>query len=169
MNDLVAAFREGLALVSVAIIEGPDGLRIAVTADDAPLAPQETIRARWWCRRAAEGEYVADAARRTVRSQREQSPEAARIAHGAVLGAARRQGITLLTEEDLIAQAAPVIARLDDEIEKQKRVGALKSVNQSYKQYRLEATQRGERVLPYAKWMMRYKARLMRDIAANMR
>jgi hypothetical protein len=166
MDDLVAAFCEGLALVSVSVGDGSNDVRIAPA--DAPLAPQQATRERWWCRRAAEAEYIADAARRALRRQRGQPLDAARLAD-AVLRAAHRQGIVLLTDAEVIAQAEQVIARLDDEIEKQRRAGTLKSVNQFYKQYRLEATARGERVLPYAKWMAQYKARLMRDIAANMR
>jgi hypothetical protein len=77
--------------------------------------------------------------------------------------------VTLLADADIEEEALRAIARLDHEIEKQKQSGALKSVNQSYRQYRLEATARGERVLPYAKWMDGYKVRLMREIAANLR
>jgi hypothetical protein len=66
-------------------------------------------------------------------------------------------------------EAKRAIARLDAEIVRQKQAGTLKSVNQSYRQYRLEASGRGERVLPYAKWMDRYKEKLIREIAANMR
>lgn len=49
------------------------------------------------------------------------------------------------------------------------RSGGLKSVNQSYRNYRLETSARGERVLPYAAWLDRYKADLVREIAANLR
>lgn len=62
-----------------------------------------------------------------------------------------------------------VAARVDAELERMQRAGALKSVNQSYRAYRLETSARGERILPYAQWMERYKANLIREIAANLR
>ena len=49
------------------------------------------------------------------------------------------------------------------------RAGELKSVNRAYRAYRLQATARSERILPYAAWMTRYKAGLIRDIAAALR
>ena len=49
------------------------------------------------------------------------------------------------------------------------RSGGLKSVNKSYRSYRLETSARGERVLPYATWLDRYKAGLVREVAANLR
>jgi len=62
-----------------------------------------------------------------------------------------------------------VAARVDDEIEHLQRAGALKSVNRSYRTYRLDASARGERILRFAEWMDRYKANLIREIAANLR
>ena len=73
------------------------------------------------------------------------------------------------SDADLEQEAMRALARLDEEIERQQKAGALKSVNQSYRQYRLETSARGERVLPYAKWMERYKVKLIREIAANLR
>jgi hypothetical protein len=65
--------------------------------------------------------------------------------------------------------ALSAAARVDDEIERMQRSGALKSVNRSYRDYRLQACTRGERVMTYAAWMIRYKASLIREIAANLR
>lgn len=62
-----------------------------------------------------------------------------------------------------------VAARVDAEIERMQRAGELKSVNKSYRNYRLNASAQGERVLRYAEWIQRYKANLVREIAANLR
>jgi hypothetical protein len=173
MKALLAAYREGLALAGVAVIEGPDGPRIkAVAQGDASAAGESTV-ARWWCRRAAEAECVADSAARSFRRRQpkssvESSDESAR-ACDAVLHAAERLAVALRSDADLDEEAKRAIARLDDEIAKQMRAGALKSVNQAYRQYRLDASSGGERVLPYAKWMDGYKVKLMREIAANLR
>lgn len=169
MDALIAAYREGLALAAVAVIASRDGVRIATLADDSELGPDEFIVARWRCRRAAEAEYVADGASRALRRLRDKAADPSRIACETVTRAANRLGVALQTDADIVAEAERAIARLDAEIVGQKQAGNLKPVNQSYRQYRLEASGRGERVLPYAKWMDRYKEKLIREIAANMR
>lgn len=169
MDALVAAYREGLALAAAAVIGGPDGVRIATLADDSELRPGEFIVARWWCRRATEAQYVADGAARSSRRRRDKAADASRIACESVTRAATRLGVALQTDADITTEAKRAILRLDAEIVKQKQAGGLKSVNQSYRQYRLEASGRGERVVPYAKWMNGYKVKLIREIAANLR
>ncbi len=86
-----------------------------------------------------------------------------------VARAAQRLGVSLLSDEEITDEADRAIARLDVEVERQMQSGGLKSVNKSYRAYRLETSARGERVLRYADWIERYKANLMRDIAANLR
>jgi hypothetical protein len=73
------------------------------------------------------------------------------------------------SEAQLCSDALAVAARVSAEIEQMQRSGGLKSVNQSYRTYRLETSARGERVLPYAAWLDRYKAGLVREIATNLR
>jgi hypothetical protein len=87
---------------------------------------------------------------------------------------AYRQGLgpraaARLSDDQICNDALAVAARVSAELEEMQRSGALKSVNQSYRGYRLETSARGERVLPYAAWMERYKAGLVREIAANLR
>jgi len=169
MDALIAAYREGLALVAVAVIGGDKGPRIKTIAPNETPVRGESVVARWWCRRAAEAECIADSAVRSFRRLRSTSPDQALLACESVVRTADRLAVHLRSDADLDQEAARAIARLDDEIAKQMRTGALKSVNQSYRQYRLEASGRGERVLPYAKWMDAYKVKLVREIAANMR
>jgi hypothetical protein len=84
---------------------------------------------------------------------------------------AYRQGLgpraaARLSPEEIRRDALAAVARVEDEIARMQRAGELKSVNRSYRAYRLEAAARGERVLPYPAWMSRYKADLVREIAA---
>ena len=72
-------------------------------------------------------------------------------------------------QQEIAEEAMRAISRLDAEVERAMQTGALKSVNKSYRAYRLEISARGESVLRYADWMERYKANLVRDIAANLR
>jgi len=175
MNALIAAYREGLALAGVAVIKGPDGVHIKTVAQDGVLASGESLAsggslaARWWCRRAAQAEYIADSAMRRFRRARKNSPDECSLACESITRAAERLAVEIRSDADVDAEAMRAIARLDAEIATQMRTGALKSVNQSYRQYRLDASSRGERVKPYAKWLDGYKVKLMREIAANLR
>jgi hypothetical protein len=175
MNALIVAYREGLALAGIAVIKGPDGLRIKTVVQDGALASSESLAsgeslaARWWCRRAAQAEYIADSATRLFRRARKNSSDECSLARESIMRAAERLAVEIRSDADVDAEAMRAIARLDAEIAMQMRTGALKSVNRSYRQYRLEASSRGERVLPYAKWMDGYKVKLLREIAANLR
>jgi hypothetical protein len=87
---------------------------------------------------------------------------------------AYRQGLgdrvaARFSEAQLHADALAVAARVEAEIARMQRAGELKSVNQAYRDYRLAAAARGERVMRYADWMSEYKAKLVREIAANLR
>jgi hypothetical protein len=161
---LVVAYREGLELAAVLLIAGPDSSRLLVTGADgeADLEASETVTARWWCRRRSQADSMAAAVRltRTI---------SAAQAHALVARAAERQGIALLSEDEIAEEAARAITRLDAEVERQMQTGGLKSVNKSYRTYRLETSGRGESVLRYADWMERYKAKLIREIAATLR
>jgi hypothetical protein len=169
MNALIAAYREGLALAAIVVVESADGPHIRTMKLEETLSSGENLVARWWCRRAAETECIADSAARSFRRQRQKAPDQSALACDTVVRTAQRLGVALCTDADLDQEAAHAIARLETEIAAQMRAGALKSINQSYGQYRLEASGRGERVLPYAKWMDSYKLKLMREIAANLR
>lgn len=169
-SALVAAYREGLALTAVLAIVGPDNVRVVIAdhGGEARLTAEESIAARWWCRRASHTEYIVATMKR-----RRRMPDAIadRVVYfcesiARIAGAA---AIALQSDEEVAAEAGVVGARLDDEMVKQKQAGVLKPVNKAYRDYRLETIARGERVMPYARWMNRYKIKLVRDIAANLR
>lgn len=166
---LIAAYREGAAFAAVEVISGAAGIRLAVTTGDGELRLGESIAARWWCRRTVEAECIVAAVERARRRSRTKIPDAIADACNLVLRAAQRLEIPLRSDEDVVEEAMHVIVRVDDEIERQQQSGELKSVNQAYRQYRLEASARGERVLRYAEWIERYKARLVREIAVTLR
>jgi hypothetical protein len=87
---------------------------------------------------------------------------------------AYRQGlgaraVARLSEPALRSDALAVVARVEAEIARLQSTGGLKTVNASYRQYRLAVSARGEPVIRYADWMQRYKADLIREIAENLR
>jgi hypothetical protein len=79
------------------------------------------------------------------------------------------RAVARLSEPALRADALAVAARVEAEIALLQATGGLKSVNASYRQYRLATSARGEPVIRYADWMQRYRANLIRQIAENLR
>jgi hypothetical protein len=160
--DVVEAYRQGLGLAAVAVIGQADEIRIAVTSNAA-----EAVQARWWCRRVADAERVAKAA--TARLRRHAAGEGLSNPGDSVAAAARQLDIVLASDEETIAAANDAASRIDQEIERMQQRGELKAVNASYRQYRIDASSRGEKVVPYRQWMRKYRANLVRALAATLR
>jgi hypothetical protein len=167
---LVAAFREGFGLAAIAVIDGPDGVRVVAAAPGAEItwAPAETVYCRWWCPRAFETASIAAAAAVRLHG-RETCDGAALSARQAVVRAAKQHNAELYGDEEILEQAMAAIARIDDELERLRQSGDLRPVNKSYQAYRREAAAKGERVMPYAQWMLGYKEELVRKLAATLR
>jgi hypothetical protein len=178
---LLEAYREGLGLVGLAVVHGAVETRIVATGggcDDVPPGV-ENAAVPWWCRRATDAARVATTA--TVRLRRLESRDASsdRSAGRAAASptdisaliekAAKRLYVVLVTDEQISAEAERAIARVDEEIETLRRAGQLKSVNQSYRIYRMDAAARGEKAAPYIDWFDKYRAKLVRELAAALR
>lgn len=169
---LVAAYREGLGLAAVTVIDGRAGLSIVAGEDagDPSAAPAD---ARWWCRRHVDAERVATAATRLMQRRRAKDGAAAAPAFAdaaqAIAAAATRLDVMLYADADVAFEAEGIIARLDQEIEELRRSGGMKSVNRMYKSYRIETSGRGDKVLTYAQWLSKYRQNLLRELAAVLR
>ena len=184
---LVAAYCEGLGLVAIALIRGRAGLRIAALGRDDGRGrnAEDTVEARWWCMRASDAERVVAAAtirsrRRAPEDEREARPcdssaapsgtfDLSSVTGKSIVTAAKRLGVTLHTDDETFAEATRVIARVDEEMARLKKTGELKTVNSSYRTYRIEASARGEKVLRYSDWMERYRETLVRKLATTLR
>jgi hypothetical protein len=161
---MAAAYREGLGLAAVIAVQEERGMRIVAHPPggaEAATDRQEDIRL--WCRREAEAVCIAAAATKVLRRKPDGNAE------DAVLSAAEKLGIAVQTDEEVAGEAAIVAARIALEMQKQQQSGGLKSVNQAYRNYRLEATARGERALRYDAWMRRYREEIVRQVAAALR
>lgn len=165
-ETLIAAYREGLGLVAVTLVTGASGARLICAADEPALDDGAAVHACWWCASAQQAEWLTEAVARAIRH--DDAKSAARLSR-AVIDTAKRLGITLRPDAEIARAAVAVVARLDREITTQQRVGGLKSVNRGYRDYRLAASARGDKVLRYAEWMARYKAKLVREVAQNLR
>jgi hypothetical protein len=164
-DAFIAAYRDGLGLAAVTLVVDASGARLV----NAALESDAAVRARWWCKSAQQAGWLVERVARALRTGQPDDAEAVSRWRRAVADAATRLGIVLRADNEIAREAAAVIARLEQEIAAQQRAGTLKSVNRGYRDYRLQASARGEKVLRYADWMARYKARLIRDIAQNLR
>jgi hypothetical protein len=156
-DALIAAYREGLGLVAI-VISG-EGSEIRIAADqNIP----EGASGHWWCRNAAEAGRVVSAARANFSRKSAGSREA-------ILRAAKRLNVDLRSDQDITAEAVVVIDRIAAEFDQLRNAGGLRPVNKSYRDYRLAAAARGERVVPYAQWMRAYQENLVRQAAVTLK
>jgi hypothetical protein len=167
---LIAAFCEGFGLAAIAVIGGPDGVRVVAAEPGTEIvwAATEIVHCRWWCPRVFEAASIATAVAARLHN-RETFDGAALSACQAVVRAAKQRNVDLHSDEEIFEQAATIIVRIDDELERLRKSGDLRPVNKSYQSYRREAAAKGERVVPYAQWMLGYKEELVRKLAATLR
>jgi hypothetical protein len=171
--SLIGAYCDGLGLAAVAAIIHPAGIQIVASdsANSAGSASGATLR--WWCRAGDAGRVAAGATARLGRLEsRDTAPNglaALDVAARAIDAAATRLGVGLHSDAEIAQQAASVVARVDEELARSRDTGRLKAVNQSYRSYRLQASARGEKVAPYARWVNEYRHNLVRQIAAALR
>ncbi len=169
---LVAAYRDGLSLVAIAAVRCNGGLRVVSGTDSAEFGPETAATLRW-CRNAGEARRVAASANASLRRWAGKGDPTAlaqdAMAQDAMARAAKRLNVTLRTEDDIAAEAAIVIGRVVREFEQMRASGDLREVNASYRDYRLDASSRGERIVPYAQWMRVYLEGLVRQAAVTLR
>lgn len=161
---MAAAYREGLGLAAViAVLEAGRMQIIAHPPGSAGATADGPGHVRLWCRREAEAVCIASAAAKNLRRKPDSD------AGEAILRAAEKLGIAMQTDEEIATEAVTVASRIAQETQKQQQSGELKSVNQAYRSYRLDANARGERALRYDAWMQRYREDLVRQVAAALR
>jgi len=174
---LIAAFRQGLGLTGIAAPAGGGALSL-IAAGAGAGSPADAAGVQcWWCRCPADAARVAAAATARLARRKAQAAVDGRGAHShapgeiaaAVAASAARLRVALHSDSEICAEAERVITRVHEEIVKLQRSGDLKAVNQSYKEYRMQASARGEKVPPYADWFNKYKAKLVHGLAAALR
>jgi hypothetical protein len=162
-DALIAAYREGLGLVAIVFSNEDHEFRLAADRGVSENAPE-----RWWCRNGADAERVVSAANAGLR-RKSASGDLDADSREAVPRAAKRLNVALRSDRDNAEEAAVVIDRIAVEFEQLRNSGSLRPVNKSYRDYRLEAAARGERIVPYAQWMRTYRQNLVRQAAVTLR
>jgi hypothetical protein len=158
-----------LGLAAVTLVVNENGARLVKAAAEASPNSGAAVQGRWWCKSAQQADWLIEGVARAMRNAQWDDADAVSRFCSGVTDAAKGLGIVLRADDEIAGEAAAVVARLEAEIAAQQRAGTLKSVNRGYRDYRLEASARGEKVLRYADWMARYKAKLVREIAQNLR
>jgi hypothetical protein len=162
-DALIAAYREGLGVVAV-VLTGEGG-EVWVAADQN--IPEGASR-HWWCRNAAEAKRVVTVVNASLRRKSASSTSAAAL-RDAIQRAAKSLNVDLRSDQDITGEAVVVIDRVAAEFDQLRNAGGLRPVNKSYRDYRLAAAARGERVVPYAQWMCAYQKNLVRKAAFTLR
>jgi len=156
-DALIAAYREGLGLAAIVLTGESDEVCVVTDQNIPEIQPEH-----WWCRNAAEAGRVVSAARASVRRKSAGGREA-------ILRAAKRLNVDLRSDQDVTAEAVVVIDRVAAEFDQLRNAGGLRPVNKSYRDYRLAAAARRERVVPYAQWMRAYQENLVRQAAVTLK
>lgn len=167
-EKLVAAYREGLGLVAVVVVCDGDEVRVVADPDNAIVTPDAAANLRW-CRNADDAARIALAANVNLRRRATGKDDPQVLALDAIGRAAKRLNAMLRTDQDIASEAAIVIARVTREFEQMRASGDLREVNTSYRDCRLAAAARGERVAPYAQWLRTYQENLVRKAAATLK
>jgi hypothetical protein len=162
-DALIAAYREGFGLVAIVISGESNEIRIVTDQNSAEGASE-----CWWCRNADEAERMVTAVNASLR-RKSASGAPASDCRDAILRAAKRLNVALRSDRDIADEAVVVIDRVADEFKQLRNTGGLRPVNKSYRDYRLEAAARGERVVPYAQWMRTYQENLVRKAAITLK
>ena len=179
---LIAAYREEMRRCCITIICDADGARVRIVASgNDELDAEVGTQARLWCRRPAEAERVATAARAPLRrlkfGEDARSPAALAAgdssllsrACGLVSAAAQRCNVVLRADAEFTQEVSRAVASIDAEVEKARQNGELKALNEAYKKYRREAKARGEPAMRYDEWMLKFREDLVRKAAREVR
>lgn len=183
-DALIAAFRQGLGLAGLAVIRRAAGIRFAATgpAGVGALPKDDAGEVRFWCRHAADAERIVTAANAKLQRQSRdahscvpprEASSAIALGHPdtdqTLVSIAARLHVALYANDEISSDALAVIARVETELGALQHAGELKSVNRSYREYRQNSSARGEKTLPYARWLCKYKQNLVRELAVSLR
>jgi hypothetical protein len=157
---LVEAYISALPLTAVAIVSSADGRRCRILTEGEP-GPGETIERQLYFK-PSHAELVLS---KIDLEGWTNEPAAAVVA--SIVSAATMLGAPHYALADLRKVAAAVVAEVVARVEAGRQNGDLKLVNRQYKIYRLAQVAKGERAIPYAKFMERWTAGLVRDVAVN--
>jgi len=153
--SLVEAYIAALPLTAVAIVS--DGRRCRITEGEP--APGEKIKRQFYFK-PSHAELVL----MTIDKEGLSGKPAAAVA-GAIEQAAATLGAPVQTLTELQAEAELQVAEITARVKASNQSGGLKQWNQAYKKYRQAQIAKAEKATSYAKFLERFTASIVRDVA----
>lgn len=155
--SLVETYIAALNLTAVAIVS--DGWRCRIHTGE--LAPSETIKHRFYFK-PSHAELVLATIDLDGLSGKPPAALATLIER-----AAANLGAPFQTADELQAEAEQQVAEITARVKGMNQSGGLKQVNAQYKRYRQAQIAKAEKAVPYAKFIERFTATIVRDVAAT--
>jgi hypothetical protein len=158
--SLIEAYIAALPLTAVAIVCSSDGRRCRIHTDGEP-APGETIERRFYFK-PSHAELMLSTI--DLEGWTDQQPAAvtAQIERAAAMLGAPHYALA-----ELRKSAEEVVDEVQTRVDVGRQNGDLKQVNKQYKMYRQKQIAKAEKAMPYAKFLERFTASIVRDMAMS--
>jgi hypothetical protein len=157
--SLIDAYVSALPFAPVAIVQTAGGCRVAVGGE---IAPGETTIAKYYFK-PIHIELLLGAAGLTDGAINKPPKVVAVLLEKT----ARRMHAPYETETEIRAAAKLQVAEITARVKASNQSGGLKQINRQYKLYRQQQIAKAEKALPYSKFLERYTATIVRDVAAT--
>jgi hypothetical protein len=86
---------------------------------------------------------------------------------GAIEQAAATLGAPYQTPAELQAEAEQEVDKIVAKVAASNQAGGLREINKQYKRYRMAQLAKAEKAVPYTKFIERFTASIVRDVAAR--
>jgi hypothetical protein len=158
--SMIEAYIAALPLTAVAIVCSSDGRRCRIHTD-GEHAPGETIERRFYFK-PSHAELMLSTI--DLEGWTDQQPAAvtAQIERAAAMLGAPHYALA-----ELRKSAEEVVDEVQGRVDVGRQNGDLKQVNKQYKMYRQQQIAKAEKAMPYAKFLERFTASIVRDMAMS--
>jgi hypothetical protein len=160
-DSLIDAYIAALPLAAVAIVLSADGRRCRIHTEGEP-GPGETIERRLYFK-PSHAELVIS----TIDLLEGWTDQAPAAVAASIEQAAATLGAPVHALGELRQAAEEAVAEVTARVDAGRQNGDLKQVNRQYKLYRQQQIAKAEKAMPYAKFLERFTASIVRDVAMN--
>jgi hypothetical protein len=158
--SLVDVYISALQLTAVAIVASADGRRCRIETD-GEIAPGEKIKRQFFFR-----PTHADLLLLTIALDGWTDQQPAAVA-ALIERTAATLGAPFQTLTELQAEAEQEVDKIIAKVAASNQAGGMKQINAQYKRYRQAQVAKAEKAVPYTKFIERFTASIVRDVAAT--